>query len=195
MLALRSSQQSSEALLAVFSGLMREHKLSLVLNHVQKFEGPWALDVEHDEQGTFVGVGLYNGSGVVSYFNDLVLLNNCDFRTVSLICHNGRSDFECLRSWGINVTDHQLHWDTELMGHILDSSLRAYGLKSMANSILNISYPSYDDICGRKTLKQVKERKTLDKQPVELVSMYNACDVYCTWRLYELQKERIGFKD
>ena len=188
MLALRSSQQSSEQLIEVFRGLIAAHKLEIALNGPRKFDGPWALDVEHDESGTFVGVGLYNGCGTVYYYSNHVSFNSCDFSTVSLICHNGRSDFDCLRSWGIHLADTQLVFDTELMGHIIDSSRRGYGLKKMAEMDLGIVYPSYDDIVGKRTLKQVKERKTLDKQPLELVSAYNAMDCLVTWKLYKQQR-------
>jgi DNA polymerase I len=185
---LRSVRPSSEELIAVFNGLIEQHKLVLVLDSPRKFEGPWALDVEHDEQGTFVGCGLYNGTNPVYYFSSLVSLNSCDFSAVSLICHNGRSDFECLRSWGIGVPDDRLFWDTELSGHIIDSSFKGYGLKSMAKRELGIEYPSYEDIVGKRTAKQAKERITLDKQPLELVQKYNALDCYVTWKLYEKQR-------
>jgi len=193
LLALRSSQQSSEQLIEVFRGLIAAHKLEIALDVPRKFDGPWALDVEHDESGTFVGVGLYNGCGTVYYYSNHVSFNSCDFSTVSLICHNGRSDFDCLRSWGINLADTQLFWDTELYAHILDSSRRGYGLKTLAKADLAIEYPSYEDIVGKHKTKCLEDdscncvRVTLDKQPLELVSAYNAMDVFVAWELYEKQ--------
>jgi DNA polymerase I-like protein with 3'-5' exonuclease and polymerase domains len=106
---------------------------------------------------------------------------------MKIICHNGVSDFECLRNWGINLKDEDLYWDSMLMGHLIDSSLKDYSLKGMAKRELGITYPSYDDIVGKKGLKT--PRVTLDKQPLELVAAYNACDTYCTYKLYEKQKK------
>ena len=88
--------------------------------------------------------------------------------------------------WGINVQDKQLYWDTMLIGHIIDSSIKSYSLKDMAKRELGIIYPSYDDIVGKRGLKA--ERITLDKQPLELTVMYNAMDTYCTYKLYEKQR-------
>jgi len=178
-----------EELQAVFNGLIAEHKLDLKVNDPTfKPTGVWALDVEHDEQGGFVGCGFYNG-WTSYYFSDIVYLNRIDFSTLSLICHNGVSDFDVLRSWGLDVKDTQLVWDTGLCAHIIDSSLPSYGLKSLAERHLNIVYPSYDDIVGKRTKKQKTERKTLDKWPVSIVSAYNAMDCVITWKLYEQQVE------
>jgi DNA polymerase I-like protein with 3'-5' exonuclease and polymerase domains len=146
---------------------------------------PLAVDVEHDELGNLVGIGYYDGVRAVYYTEitpDLIetLIHS------PLIAHNGVSDIDCLQIWGINVRDEQLIWDTMLMGHIIDSSQKDYSLKGMAKRELGIIYPSYDDIVGKRGLKA--ERITLDQQPVELVAKYNALDVYCTWKLYERQK-------
>ena len=145
-----------------------------------------ATDVEHDEAGNMVGIGLYDGNRSL-YFTKATPRLKEVLESAQLICHNGVSDLECLRMWGINVRDSQLIWDTMLIGHILDSSQKDYSLKGMAKRELNILYPSYDDIVGKRGLKA--ERITLDKQPMELVAKYNAMDVYCTWKLYERQKK------
>jgi DNA polymerase-1 len=176
-----------EELQSVFDGLIRQHNLDLRIDD-ETFtpEGIWSCDVEHDEQGGFVGCGFYNG-GASYYFSDLVLLNHIDFSALSLICHNGVSDFDCLRSWGINVNDNQLVWDTSLIAHINDSSRHGFGLKQLAKEDLDIEYPNYDDICGKRTKKQATERRTLDKWPINIVSAYNALDCYVTWKLYEKQ--------
>lgn len=164
---------------------------------------PCSLDVEHDEAGNFVCCGLYFGDGgpVYSIF-DIQLLRNCNLHTLAIIAHNGVGDLECLRHWNIQVTSDQLYWDTFLIGHIIDSSQKGYGLKDMAKRELGISYPDYDTIVGKhkgKTKKNPKcpqiahdccGRITLDKQPVALVSAYNSLDVYTTYKLYDLQKKR-----
>jgi DNA polymerase I-like protein with 3'-5' exonuclease and polymerase domains len=152
-----------------------------------------SLDVEHDESGGFVGCGLYNGNGIVYYFSDLSLLRSLPFHNYKIVAHNGVTDLEELRIWGINVRDEQLIWDSMLIGHLLDSSLKSYGLKDMAKRELGISYPSYDEIVGKRGLKA--ERITLDKQPIELVAAYNALDTYCTYMLYLKQKKAIAPND
>ena len=152
-------------------------------------DGVVALDVEHDESGGFVGCGFYFGSGVAYYYSDCILLSRLPFLSFRIVAHNGVSDIECLRTWGANVTYEQLVWDTMLLGHCIDSSLKDYSLKGMAKRELGIVYPSYDEIVGKRGLKA--ERITLDKQPLELVSLYNSLDVFCTWGLYEKQKKNI----
>lgn len=151
-----------------------------------------ALDTEHNESGEFVGCGIYNGNGIVYYFTDLLSLRNIPFHLLAIVCHNGISDIECLNTWGINVSDRALVWDTMLFAHIIDSSQKDYSLKGMAKRELGIAYPSYDDIVGKRGCKAV--RITLDKQPVELVAAYNSMDVYSTWMLYEKQRKALNLE-
>ena len=153
-------------------------------------EGLVAVDVEHNESGEYVGCGFYFGTSVAYYYSSLFHLHSVDFQSLAIIAHNGVSDFECLNMWGINVSNEQLYWDSMLLGHILDSSLKSYSLKDMAKRELGIIYPSYDDIVGKRGIKA--ERTTLDKQPLELVSMYNAMDCIVTWQLYLKQKKHVN---
>lgn len=155
-------------------------RLNSVLNR------PLALDVEHDENGGFVGVGVYDGEHVY-YFTSPDRLQW--LVGVPIIAHNGKTDFECLRSWGIPVADGQLIWDVMLMGHIIDSSLKSYGLKDMAKRELGIEYPDYSEIVGKDGKHSTKI--TLDKQPLSIVALYNALDCYVTYKLYEKQDQRI----
>lgn len=157
--------------------------------HSLGFEGPVACDVEHDEYGNLVGIGFCKEKLCV-YLTEIDNTLVSEMLTMSFIMHNGVSDIEMLRFWGINVKDEQLIWDTMLIGHLLDSSLKSYGLKDMAKRELAIEYPSYDEIVGKRGLKS--ERVTLDKQPIELVSRYNALDCFVTYRLYERQKKAMG---
>ena len=150
--------------------------------------GAVAIDVEHDEAGGLGGIGAFDG--VKSYYWTTPLIGGW-IKGASLIAHNGVSDFECLRHWGVNVVDDQLMWDTMLIGHIIDSSKKDYSLKAMAKRELNFEYPSYDDIVGKRGLKA--PRLTLDKQPLMLVAKYNACDCWATYRLYEGQKACLKF--
>lgn len=144
---------------------------------------PISLDVEHNEEGDLVGIGLYDGVRCL-YFTKVTPKLKETIISRDIIAHNGKSDFELLRQWGIPVLDSQLIWDTCLIGHIIDSSLKTYGLKDMAKRELGIEYPSYSDIVGKP---KAKIRRTLDKWPVSIVAAYNALDCYVTYKLYQLQ--------
>lgn len=151
----------------------------------EAFNDPLAIDVEHDESGNWVGVGIYDGSAY--YFTDKPGTSdylNYLLKGHRIIAHNGVSDFKLLRQWGINVLDSQLYWDTYLMAHILDSSLKTYGLKAVAKRELGVEWPEYSDIVGKP---KAKVRKTLDQWPVEVVARYNACDTSHTYELYKKQ--------
>lgn len=161
-----------------------------------------ALDVEHDEQGNLVGIGLYQGTHQSYYYTVITDELKAYIEKAYIVAHNGVSDLEMLRIWGINVQNSQLVWDTMLMGHILDSSLKTYGLKDMASRELMIEYPSYTDIVGKhKGKTKLKpacnglstgccDRVTLDRHPIELVARYNALDCYVTFLLYQNQKTK-----
>jgi DNA polymerase I-like protein with 3'-5' exonuclease and polymerase domains len=158
-----------------------------------------SLDVEDDEQDNFVGLGIYDPKLKCCYYwssikNIPVWIRNEP--PPPFIAHNGRSDIEKLRKWGFDVSEANLLWDTLLMQHILDSSQRKYGLKEAVKREFGVEYPAYEDIVGKHKTKCPNNvvgccgRITLDKQPLELVAAYNACDCYWTHRLYELQKSK-----
>lgn len=140
---------------------------------------PVAVDVEHDEKGNLVGIGVCQNKKIV-YFTAVSPILIDLLGQFRLAMHNGQGDMECLRSWGIPVQDSDLVWDTQLAFHIQDSSLPGFGLKSLAKTKLGIEYPAYEDLVGKKT---AKVRKTLDQWPAEVVAKYNALDCYCTYRL------------
>lgn len=177
----------SEILQRLQAAIQKE-QIQVRINETPPYSGETAvIDIEHDEQGTFVGLGcLIPPYNTVWYFTELSKLL---FKLNKLIGHNLISDIEMLRFWGIAVEDSQIHWDTMLIGHILDSSKKDYSLKGMAERELGIIYPTYDEIVGKKTAKQKNERITLDRQPLDIVSLYNAMDVFATFKLYERQKK------
>lgn len=179
-------------LLNTFRGLIEQYGIKIHLDEplttsAQSGQDVLSVDVEHDESGAYVLTGFYH-IGTNSYYGYTSAESLCRVydSSLKLVAHNWNGDFECLRQWGFEVKDDQLVGDTMLTGHILDSSLKAYGLKDMAKRELGIEYPSYDDIVGKRGLKA--ERVTLDKQPIELVVHYNAMDVYSTAKLYERQR-------
>lgn len=156
-----------------------------------------SCDIEHNEQGEMVCIGLYNGAYAECWTRitpDLKrFLENAEF-----VGHNFISDMEMLRQWGVNIRDEQLCHDTMLFGHILDSSKKTYGLKDMAKRELGITYPDYDEIVGKhkgktkkapacnKQLSDCCGRMTLDKQ-MDIAIPYNVLDTFVTYKLYEKQ--------
>ena len=179
------SLKTEQELRDTFIALCQTHGIEVKIDPNDYTIGsPAALDVEHDEEGNLVGIGVYDGQSSLYFTSIDSRLSDSLLRT-QLIAHNGKGDFECLRMWGINVSDAQLVWDTQLIAHINDSSRKVYGLKKLAFEDLNISYPSYDDICGKQS---AKERRTLDKWPVDIVSQYNGLDCFVTYKLYEKQR-------
>lgn len=150
-----------------------------------EIKSPAAIDVEHDEEGNLVGIGVFDGTNSYYFTHVDITIASVLVSCPALIAHNGVSDFDLLRSWGIPLRDDNLIWDTFLIGHIIDSSLKTYGLKDMAARELGITYPSYSDIVGKP---KAKERRTLDKWPVKLVAQYNALDCIATYKLWEKQR-------
>lgn len=184
-----TSIEREQELSSIFEGLLKKYEITYKLNKVPVFgNSPIVLDVEHDESGNFVCCGiLVLGDSHVYCLSDIHALRRIDFLPLSIIAHNGKGDLELLRSWGIDVKDEQLTHDTMLFGHIIDSSLKVYGLKDMAKRELQIEYPSYDDIVGKRTAKQSTPRRTLDEWPIEIVAMYNTMDVYVTGEIAKRQ--------
>ena len=186
-----SWSEKERSLLAELTAICEANHINVVINppggaFARSFANSTvALDVEHDESGNFVGCGiLISDSSIVYYFSDIYRLRSLPFHSLAIVAHNGVSDLDCLRQWGCDVKNEQLVHDTELFGHIIDSSRKGYGLKKLAEADLGIVYPSYDDIVGRRT---AKVRRTLDRWPVEIVSKYNALDCFVTMKLYNLQ--------
>jgi DNA polymerase I len=181
---LKKVSYTEESLLAELTAICNANHINVEVDPTNfSINSPAAIDVEHDEEGNLVGIGLYDGMSSY-YFTSMTECLDIELQNLDLIAHNGKGDFECLRQWGALVSDKQLIWDTELIAHIIDSSRKGYGLKKLSSADLGIEYPDYQDIVGKRT---AKVRRTLDRWPVEIVSKYNALDTYTTYRLYELQ--------
>jgi DNA polymerase-1 len=169
-----------------------KYNVPLLVNPNPKTFSPGiSLDVEDDEKGGFVGLGIYDGEACY-YWSDWELAKQLTLPP--FVAHNGKSDLRKLQAWGFNVDESWLLWDTQLMQHVLDSSQHEYGLKRVVLRDLGITYPSYDEIVGKHKAKCQRkecscERKTLDKQDLGLVSNYNAMDTFVTAKLSERQNE------
>lgn len=136
------------------------------------------IDVEDDEKGGFVGIGLsqdgenvYYYTTITNYVKDAVLQHK-------LAGQNIKYDMHMLNKWGVPVRGHHIANDTYLMAHTIDS-IAQNDLKSLADRYLGMKWSRYTDLVtgtGKKKL-------TLDKHPVEVVADYNAHDVVATHKL------------
>jgi DNA polymerase I len=138
------------------------------------------VDVETDERGNFVGIGIMDSPSSVSYFSSLFpdLLN---LLSVSIIIgHNVKFDARQLKSWGADIKAEQLAQDTMLKSYVRNSTKESHGLKELAKEYLNMDWPTYKDMVGRG-----KAKLTLDKLEVERVAAYCGDDCIATWRLNE----------
>lgn len=135
-----------------------------------------ALDEEDDEKGNFVGLGIYDGF-TAWYWSDWNLVKQLIIP--KFLAHNGKTDLWKLKKWGFNVNSSYLLNDTIIASYVCDITAKSHSLKTYAVE-LGMPYPKYEDIVGKG-----KTRKTLDKQDLQLVAEYNACDTVATWKLWE----------
>jgi DNA polymerase-1 len=136
------------------------------------------IDVETDEAGHFVGVGIMCDSSSVSYYSDLRDDVRAFLASASLIGHNLKFDARQLRSWGVEVQQSQLAQDTMLKSYVRNSTKESHGLKELAREYLGMEWPTYDDMVGTG-----REKQTLDKQEVGRVAAYCGDDCVATFRL------------
>src|SRR5581483_11061569 len=88
-------------------------KVVLVPPSLAFLDNPVSVDVEHDEQGNFVCVGACHGKQC-DVFTELTPILKKGLEEAEIIAHNGVTDLEILRTWGVNVRDEQLVHDTML---------------------------------------------------------------------------------
>lgn len=195
------AQLTESEALAILESVCAKYQISVLIDPENyTIHSPAAVDVEHDEFGNMVGIGVYDGKSSL-YFTTIRPSLVAIFAKLELIAHNGIGDMECLRSWGIPVQDSQLIWDTELIAHILDSSrIGGYGLKTLALANLGLEYLFYEDLVGKhkgksKTGPKCPQtepgccgRRTLDKWPVRVTALYNALDCWTPYQISSRQK-------
>lgn len=168
-----------------------KHGWELILNTAVPFDAisPAVIDVEDDEHGGFVGIGLCLLPGTAVYFTELNSFVRHVLTIMPLVAHNGKSDFHKLRKWGINVKASQLVFDTMLASYVMDSTKESHGLKHLAKTELGIEYPAYKELTGTGRTKT-----TLDKLPVNVVAAYNGMDVLSTFKLWKLYEQTFTAK-
>ena len=76
------------------------------------------VDVETDENGNFVGIGIMCNPDSVSYYSSLRPDVCAYLSTVGLIGHNIKFDARQLRSWGVDIKPAQLVSDTMLKSYV-----------------------------------------------------------------------------
>jgi DNA polymerase-1 len=157
-------------------------------SRLDSLRGVLAMDVEDNEAGKFVGIGLYDGGKSVLYFTRITEALKAFLEAAQFVCQNGKYDLHQLRRWGVNVRAEQLVFDTMLASYVIDSTKESHGLKDNAVGLLGIEYPTYKEI-----VVSGRAKTTLDHQPIELVSAYNALDCICTHKLYV--RYASGFSD
>src|ERR1051326_2508372 len=132
--------EPQQKILTRLKQVVEDNKIKVYINEFAPagLQGPVSLDVEHNESGEMVCIGLYNGEYAECWTKITQDLRRF-LPNQTFVMHNGVSDIECLRSWGVNIKDSQLIHDTMLLGHILDSSKKDYSLKGMAKRDLGIT--------------------------------------------------------
>ncbi len=136
------------------------------------------VDVETDENGGFVGIGIMCNPYSVNYYSTLRDDVRAYLATVLLIGHNIKFDAHELRSWGVKIHQSQLAHDTMLKSYVMNTTKESHGLKDLAKEYLGMEWPSYRDMVG-----EGKNKVTLDKQNVEKVANYCGDDCVATFRL------------
>lgn len=146
------------------------------------------LDIETDESDNFVGIGISDNPSVVYYFSQLSqqLIEKLQ-EVKGIVGHNLKGDVKWLHQWGCKIRPDQLLFDTMLASYVIDTTKESHGLKVLAKDILRRDYPSYKSIVGKG-----RKKRTLDQQPIEVVSAYCAADTRCTYDLWTYFESRLN---
>lgn len=153
--------------------------------YILELSKPIIVDVETDEKGGFVGVGLTQDGKDIYYYTSLREDVKAVLETYRLVGHNLKFDAKQLINWGVNVKVSQLYNDTILMSYVINSTKDSHSLKDLGKE-RGYVWPTYKEIVGKGKLK-----KTLDKQEIDLVANYNAMDVFVTYKLYKEFKQKM----
>lgn len=168
---------------------------------------PWVIDVENNKDGSFAGLGLYDGGQNVYYWS-----KPPKELPKKVIAHNGNTDLHKLKAWDYELPE--MVWDTEIAVYAEDTTAKV-GLKDQA-ALQGIHYPTFYELVkkakGIKTLddhvnlllnwqydpskpsKRLTEDTKWDFQPselpVEILAQYNAMDCVVPLLLYKEQSAK-----
>ena len=156
------------------------HGVPVVVNEKPNSLGPViALDIETDELDHFVGGCVYDGGSSIYYITDAVDFKSC-VAGKKVIGYNIKSDLNWLRLMGLSVGSADIFSDPMIQAYVVNSNRKNQGLKEVAHEVLGWTWPSYKQMVGKG-----KQKKTLDKQDMEVVAEYCGMDTLATWRLHE----------
>lgn len=136
------------------------------------------VDVETDEKGNFVGIGVMCDPLCVRYYSTLGPDLISYLGSIDIVGHNLKFDAHQLQNWGVAISSTRLAQDTMLKSYVCNTTKESHGLKELAKEYLNMEWPSYDDMVGIG-----KDKITLDKQDVAKVAAYCGDDCVATYRL------------
>ena len=134
------------------------------------------VDVEDNEKGVFVGIGIMCDPTTVRYYSTLNPDLVAYLGSIDLIGHNIKSDAHKLRSWGVVIDAKRLKHDTMLKSYVRCSTKESHGLKDLCKEYLGMTWPTYNEMTVTGTL---------DTQPIPKVAAYCGDDCVGTWRLNE----------
>jgi len=160
-----------------------DYGCNLHINKPAQFDPryPVSLDVETDEADHFVGLAMCQSDKDVYYWGqDQWCDEFADFLgSFKYITQGGAFDIAMIKKWGVvKVSYDSIEFDTKIMAYTMDTTLKFYGLKSLAKKYLNMEWSTYKEMVG------VGQKKvTLDKQPVERVAPYCGMDALATFKL------------
>ena len=150
------------------------------------FSLPLFIDIEDDEKGNFVGIGLTQDGENIYYRQGINRQEMEEWSQVSLTGHNVKYDAKQLTKWGIPINPCRLRDDTILMSYVVNSTKESHSLKSLGKE-LGYVWPTYSELVGKG-----RKKVTLDKQPVDLVAEYCAMDVLVTYKLFNHFRQRMN---
>lgn len=148
------------------------------------FEAPFAIDVETDERDGFVGIALCGSASSVYYYTHLGPVQEL-LEQSQIIGHNLKGDLKWLKSWGVNVTEKNLDYDTMIASYVTNPTRESHGLKPVSKVILGFIWPSYTDLTRVVTNGRKRKGKTLDQLPVDVVARYCGMDCLATFKLWQ----------
>ena len=91
------------------------------------------IDVEDNEKGVFVGVGIMCDPTSVFYYSGLTPNVRARLSNAPFGGHNIKSDARKLRGWGVGVQADNLSFDTMLKSYVQNSTKESHGLKELCN--------------------------------------------------------------
>lgn len=133
------------------------------------------VDVETDEKGGFVGIGVMCDPDHVYYYSTLGPDLVAYLGYADLIGHNLKFDARQLQGWGVSIDSSRLIHDTMLKSYVRNSTKESHGLKDLCREFLRMEWPTYDEMTAGGL--------TLDKIEVERVAAYCGSDCVGTFRL------------